>query len=113
MFYDTTIKKVKEHNFKKGPIKTKKEKGPKLFNCNYCKYFDGAESSAERVERAYFKETYHETIDSIVLAVETRFSQPSYHAYGVMENLLLKMVDKKDTSGEQDFKKTAYADDFR
>ena len=62
--------------------------------------------------RAYFRGIYYETIDSVVSAVETRFNQPSYHPCEVMENLLLKMVNKEDTSDEQDFIKTRYADDI-
>ena len=42
--------------------------------------------------------------------METRFNQPSYHTFKVMEYLLFKMVNREDTSAEQDFMKTTYAD---
>ena len=69
--------------------------------------FDGTESSGDAYHpytpRAYFREIYYEAIDSIVSTVETRFNQPSYHAYEVMGNFWLKIVNKKDTSAEQNF----------
>ena len=67
--------------------------------------FNGTESSGDPYHpytpRAYFRVIYYEAIDSIVSAVETCFNQPSYHAYEVVENLLLKIVNKKNPSAQQ------------
>ena len=79
-------------------------------------YFNGVESSANAYHpdtpRAYFKGIYYEAMNSVVSVAETRLNQPSYHAYEVMGNLLLKMVNKEDTSAEQDFMETTYANDI-
>ena len=113
MFYDTTIQKAKEYDFVKDPSKPMKKKAP---NYSILQCFDCAESGADAYHpdtpRTYFRGIYYKTIDSIVSVVETRFNQPSYHTYDIMVNLFLKMVNKENTSVEQDFMKTTFADDI-
>ena len=97
------FKKLRNNN-KKGSIKTKKKK---VQNYSILQDFDGIVSSGHAYHpytpRAYLRGIYYEAIDSITSALETRLNQPSYHAYEVIENLLLNKVNKEDTSAEQDF----------
>ena len=78
--------------------------------------FDSAESGADayhpHTPRAYFEVMSYEAVYSVVSVVETHFNQPSCYAYEVMEDLLFKMFNKKDTYAEQDSMKTTYADDI-
>ena len=113
LFCDNPVKEPKEYNFDRDLSKPRKRK---VLNYSILEYFNGAESSANAYHpdtpRAYFRGIYYEAMNSVVSVVETHLNQPCNHAYEVMGNLLLKMVKKEDTSAEQDFMETTYANDI-
>ena len=53
--------------------------------------------------RDHYRHVYFEAVDTIISSIDQRFDQASYKVYSRLETLLLKAINKENTSSEINF----------
>ena len=85
-------------------------------NYSMLHYLDGAPQSGEAHHytsaKSHYMQIYFECLDVIIESIETCFNQPSYLAYGNLENLLIKAIAGKDFTSEKNYVLETYKDDI-
>lgn len=95
-FYDVVLIKANEIESLSEPVLPRKRRAPS-------RYEEGTgEPYYPATPREYYRSIFYEALDTIILAIKERFSQPAFIVYRNLESLLVKASKGEDTTKEQE-----------
>lgn len=116
LFFDTVLKKARDHSFIDEPKLPRKRKRPNYRSSVNYMQIDGYTATGEayhpQTVEDYYKQQYFETLELIISSIEDRFDQPSFLAFLKMEQFLLNAISGKNFDAELDHIVKVYGDDI-
>ena len=96
------------------PTLPRKQEKPNYSILQYVTGYEGPESNAYHPETAheYFKPMYFQALDAVIRAINDRFEQPALKKFRNVEELLLKAINKADSSKELKVLESDFREDF-
>ena len=94
MFYETTLKKAKHHDYISEPQLPRKRKKPNYSTIEHNIGFEDHDDPyypSSAVER--YRQMYYEIIDLFLVAIKERFRHPTYEIYAAIENVFISFIN--------------------
>ena len=100
LFFDLVVKKAADIPKIDDPALPRKRNRPNYSLLSYVDGYKSTEAHHSTTVEEHYSELYYDAIDNIKQAIMTRFNQPSFKVFSIMEQLLLKGIGEDDISVE-------------
>ena len=94
LFFETVVKKAKQHSLIEEPTAPRKRNRPDYSILHHLDgYGQGASAYHATTIEEHYRQIYLEALDTMIASVKERFNQPSYKTFASLENLLLGVIN--------------------
>ena len=94
LFWDLTLQKIKRLDVVSEPTLPRKRKMPKRYDEL------SATAHFHETPKEMYRKMFYESYDYVIEAIQTRFDQPDYRMYTVMQNMVLNSIKGGDCTSE-------------